>query len=202
MPSPQDPAPQPRPATPTGLRPQAAAALAGVIFGVALGAYCLIFAAVEEAAALGAGGTLLFGLMIYAVIRGVTSRTAKYRPVLTDETLIFEGAANRYATIGGQGGWLYLSDKALYFRSHKGKLRVRGPSVSWNDAAGERPEDPPLRLALAQVAAVEPSSVMGMPNAFTVTLRDGTREKFSASGYRQWLAGIEGALVRVQPSLR
>ena len=97
--------------------------------------------------------------------------------VPADETLIHQGGANHFVGIEGVGGWLYLTDKALRFKSHEVNI--------------QRHE---LTIPVCDIVEAVPCRTAGIfPNGLRVTTRDGRCERFVVSGRRQWSRAMAGS---------
>ena len=96
------------------------------------------------------------------------------------ERIVREGPANMFRGIESVGGWLWLTDRRLVFRSHAIALQ-RGESA-W---------------PLDQIASAEPAMTMWIiPNGLRCTLRDATSAKFVVTDRTGWAAAIESARAR------
>src|SRR5215470_6508505 len=99
-------------------------ALAGVPFGLLIGLFFTFrsvnpFAVGPFGLVLGLAAGLLFGLMVATFVAWQRSRFTREDPGLEGEHLLKQGPANHFRGLEGVGGWLYLTDKRLLFRSHR-----------------------------------------------------------------------------------
>lgn len=96
------------------------------------------------------------------------------------ESGLREGPANLFRGIESVGGWLWLTDRRLVFRSHAFALQS-GESV-WR---------------LASIARAEPAMTMWIvPNGLRITLSDGTAHKLVVTDRSGWADAIETARTR------
>jgi hypothetical protein len=117
----------------------------------------------------------LFGLFMALFIEIKSRKFTQNRPLSTDEKLIKEGAANHFLNGVAVGGWIYLTDKRLYFKSHNLNF-----------------QNHELPIPLEQIVKAEKSNTFGIiPNKLLLTLRNGTTEKFVVSGVKQWVENLE-----------
>jgi hypothetical protein len=95
-----------------------------------------------------------------------------------DEILIHQGGANHFVGLEGVGGWLYLTDRALRFKSHEINIQ---------------PHE--LSILLQEISGALPCRTAGIfPNGLRVDTTDGRSERFVVSGRRRW----SGAIVKAK----
>jgi hypothetical protein len=115
-------------------------ALAGVPFGLLMGLFFTFqsvnpFAVGPFGLVLGLAAGLLFGLLTATFAEWQRSRFAREDPGLEGEQLLKQGPANHYRGLEGVGGWLYLTDKRLLFRSHRFNVQNHELSMPWDEIA-------------------------------------------------------------------
>jgi hypothetical protein len=149
---------------------------AGAVFGLAMGllgsAYygwrLVLWPAIFAGVA--------FGLAIAAFARLAASRRMRTPPAFAGEVLLREGPANRFAGIEGVGGWLYLTDRQLFFRPHAINLH----RDDW-------------RVAVADISSAAATRTFGViPNGLRVTTATGAA-RFVVSGHAAWAEAIAQA---------
>jgi len=155
--------------------------LAGLVFGVALGAVLWVTTASGYYAFHGGFlGGALFALALKAFLRIETPRApvdAGKEGFDEGETLLHHGPANHYKGIEAVGGRLFLTDKRLRFRSHAFNVQKHDESYP-----------------IDAIASVEPARTLGVvPNGLLVSLRDGRKERFVVSDRAGWVARLRGA---------
>lgn len=149
------------------------ATYAGVPFGLAM---WVVFAqrygarfSWPFAAAAGVG----FGAALAAFVAAQQPRLA---PPLEGEHVIRHGPANHFKGIEAVGGWLYLTDTRLFFRSH-----------------GFNVQNHELSVPLADLVGVDACRTLGIvPNGLRLSLRDRT-ERFVVENRRAWVTAIGSA---------
>lgn len=101
-----------------------------------------------------------------------------------NETLLRQDGANHFVGLEGVGGWLYLTEKVLRFRSHEINI--------------QRHE---LAIPLREITEVIPSCTAGLfPNGLLVNTYDGRSERFVVAGRRAWAVAIAEARMRAEQS--
>jgi hypothetical protein len=149
------------------------AILTGTVFGVAMG---MLFARIFGTpwallSALPNGA--LFGLAMATFMHWQGSAFQKQTPCQEGEVLVKQGPANHFRGLEGVGGWLYLTNRRLVFRSHA--FNVQNHELS---------------LPLAAVQAVETCpTAWVIPNGLRLLTADGI-ERFVVYGRRAWLEQI------------
>ncbi len=94
-----------------------------------------------------------------------------------DEILVHQGGANHFVGLEGVGGWLYLTDRALRFKSHEINI--------------QRHE---FAIPLQDISEVIPCRTAGVfPNGLLVNTNNGRSERFVVAGRRTWSSAITKA---------
>ncbi len=152
---------------------------AAIAFGVPIGLVVwAIYGDGQFALYAGLGGGIAFGVIMVVVMAAVSARTAKNRPALDDgEVLIKEDAANHFVGMVAVGGWLFLTNRRLHFKSHAANTRNHETSYP-----------------LAEITGLAATRTMGLvPNSFVATMASGADEKFVVRGRAKWVAAVENA---------
>jgi hypothetical protein len=93
------------------------------------------------------------------------------------ESGVREGPANLWRGIESVGGWLWLTDRRLVFRSHA--IALRSGETVW---------------PISEIAKAEPAMSMWIiPNGLRLTLRDGSTAKLVVTGRQEWAIAIDAA---------
>jgi hypothetical protein len=151
---------------------------AGVPFGLLMGLFFTFrsvnpFAVGPFGLVLGLAAGLLFGLMTATFAAWQRSRFAREDPCLPGEHLLKQGPANHFRGPEGVGGWLYLTDRRLLFRSHRFNLQNHEVSMPLDE------------IVEAQVC---PTAWI-IPNGLRVVVAQ-KAERFVVEGRRSWVAEI------------
>jgi len=93
-------------------------ALTGMPFGMGMGVFYAFLMGPLLGAALGLASGVLFGILLAAFVEWQRTRLTGQSPCREGERLLRQGLANHYRGWEGAGGWLYLTDQRLVFRSH------------------------------------------------------------------------------------
>ncbi|PQO33345.1 hypothetical protein C5Y96_10865 [Blastopirellula marina] len=94
-----------------------------------------------------------------------------------DESLLYQGGANHFVGFEGVGGWLYLTDKMLRFKSHELNFQ---------------PHE--LAIPLSDITKIDPTRMAGIfPNGVLVNTKEGQPERFVVSGPSFWISAITKA---------
>ena len=150
------------------------AVFAGVPFGLFMGLFFTLQLQSSFGFVLGLGAGLLFGLLLAAFAAWQASRFTREVPDLEGEQLLKQGPANHFRGWEGVGGWLYLTDKRLLFRSHR--FNVQNHELS---------------MPLAEIVEVQTCPTAWIvPNGLRVVTPSGA-ERFVVEGRRSWLEEIK-----------
>ena len=121
----------------------------------------------------GLASGLLFAGFMSAFGLSQASKSKGQCLLMEGETLLKDGPANHFVRAEGVGGWLYLTNSRLYFRSHRFNI-----------------QNHELSIPLDQIVHVKTSLTLGIiPNGVTVETPTGV-EKFVVQGARVWVEGI------------
>ncbi|MBN1909210.1 MAG: hypothetical protein JW818_05685 [Pirellulales bacterium] len=162
--------------------------ISGALFGAAWAVLCLpgfVVLAVIGYPAFAAAGTVLvflvagapFGLCMGLLEAYHAQRFLGMKSVPESETLIHQGSSTHRIGFESVGGWLCLTNRALYFKSHELNFQ---------------PHE--LAIPLCEINRVEPRAILGiLPTGLMLTLRDGRTERFGVHGRQQWDERIRSA---------
>jgi hypothetical protein len=151
--------------------------LAGIVIGIAHG---FSHGALVGLVTVGASG-LAFGLSMAGFMTIQRRRFAKARPEFTGEHLLHDGPANHFLNGEGVGGWLYLTERRLLFRSHQFNIQPHELSVP-----------------LAEIAEVHPVRTAKIfPNGLRLVTRSGQEDRFVVEANRRWCDEIVRAQTQV-----
>jgi hypothetical protein len=150
--------------------------VAGVPFGICMGLFFSFQSSTSTGIVLGSAAGLFFGLSLATFAAWQASRFTADDPDLQGEQLLKQGAANHFLGWEGVGGWLYLTDKRLLFRSHR--INVQNHALS---------------MPLAEMVDVQTcSTAWVVPNGLRVVTARGD-ERFVVGGRRSWVDAIRQA---------
>jgi hypothetical protein len=96
------------------------------------------------------------------------------RPLQEDEKLIKEGGANHFKNIEGVGGWIYLTDKRVFFKSHSVNIQRHELSI-------------PLDSITEVIACM---TLWFIPNGILIKTVDGDIERFVVEDRTAWVGEI------------
>lgn len=147
----------------------------GSIFGFLMFLY---FAAVYDTVWPAVTGAVtsgvLFGLTM-AVFGAYNAHNFRnHRPDLGPEQLLKEGPANHFYKGSSSGGWIYLTDTRLLFRSHWVNVNKHS-----------------LEIPLTEISEVEVSRSLLLNSKLHVHYRNGRIETFVVDDGRDWKQTIE-----------
>lgn len=143
----------------------------GLPFGLLMGVFFVFGYGWLLGAVSGVVSGILFGAVFAGFVSYQSSRFAKNRPLMPEENLIKEGGANHFLNGEAVGGWIYLTNSQLFFKSHGANL-----------------QNHELTIPLTEIDFVEKANTFGIiPNQFRLTLRDGQVEKFVVNGAEDWV---------------
>ena len=149
------------------------AATTGLAFGLAMGIAFTISFRSPWAILAGLPSGLMFGLLLAAFMQWQRTRFTQENPCVDGERLLRQGPANHFRGWESVGGWLYLTDKRLLFKSHK--FNVQNHELS---------------LPLAEIVSAQPAMTAWIvPNGLKVDTGCGF-ERFVVSSRGDWADDI------------
>lgn len=151
---------------------------AGLPFGLLMSVFFWFVYDWRTALLGGLGSGLLFGISMAGFLFFQSLKFTKNRPLLPDEKLIKEGPANHFFNGESVGGWVYLTDRRFYFKSH-----------------GVNAQNHELPIALETIGSVEKTNHLGLiPNGLNLALQNGATEKFVVHGSKEWVKVISSLI--------
>lgn len=147
-----------------------------VPFGLFMGAFWTFFSHVPigSAIVMASVAGLLFGLLMTNFANSSYLKQTT-RPILEPaERVIYETPANHFKGLEGVGGWLFLTDQRVIFKSH-----------SFNFQNHE------LSLLLSEIVNVKVSRTLGIiPNGLLIQAERGQPERFVVMTPQDWVKHI------------
>ncbi|HEY6154725.1 MAG TPA: hypothetical protein VIW07_13375 [Candidatus Udaeobacter sp.] len=152
----------------------------GIPFGIAMAITIWFIVGSRLALSGGVVAGLLFGILMAAFVTFQRRRFLAQQPDFPDEEVVWQGPANHFFNGEGVGGWLYLTTRRLFFRSHAVNI--------------QRHE---TNLLLADIAEATPRLTAGfIPNGLLVRTASGAEERFVVDGRKRWCSEITNAKKR------
>ncbi len=108
----------------------------------------------------------------------------QYRP---SEHALLNGPANLQRGIETVGGWLFLTDQRLIFKSHEFNVQKGATEIALRDIASTTP-------CWTKVLNLIPLA----PNSLAVSLKDGTDYRFVLNKRSEWKQKIDDAVEQVK----
>ena len=161
------------------------ALLSGIPFGLFMGIFFVFQHGVLFGVIAGIASGIFSGLSMSAFISAFVKYQKKKfqatRPLFEDEALIKEGGANHFKNMEGVGGWIYLTDKRILFKSHSVNIQRHELSI-------------PLHKISEAKACM---TFIVIPNGLKIQTTDGNEEKFVVEGRRDWVKNILEAKTQI-----
>ncbi len=155
--------------------------LTGIPFGLFMGIFWSFLYGAKSGVAMGIVAGVLFGALMGAFAGYQKKKFEMERPSFAGEDLVKEGGANHFSNIEAVGGWIYLTDQRLLFRSHSRNV--------------QRHE---LSIPLQKISEATPCRTFGIiPNGLKIKTIDGNTEKFVVEDRKDWVKKILEAKERV-----
>lgn len=149
----------------------------GVPFGLSMGLFFLWKYGSSFAIFGGVGCGLFFGIFMAVFAETKRKKMQSSDNSLEGEEVLLQGPANHFLKKEGRGGWLYLTQNKLAFRSH-----------------GKNIQNAPLDIFLKDIESASLSTTLGIiPNGLRVITLAGEKESFVLSNRKHWLELIEKA---------
>ena len=139
--------------------------LSGIGFGILFGLYIWDFA-------LGIVSGILFGIAMTIFLLFQSQKAKKVRSeMFMGKKIVFDCAANHFVGAEAVGGWLFLTDEELIFKSHKYNIQVHEFIIPINE-----------------IQKIEKSQTLGIvPNGLTITTKNGNTHKLVVNSRKKWL---------------
>jgi hypothetical protein len=155
--------------------------LTGIPFGFFMGMFWSFQYGWKAGVVMGSVSGLLFGVLMSAFAGYQRKKFLVETHSFPGEDLVKQGGANHFRNLEGVGGWMYLTDQRLLFRSHSMNI--------------QRHE---LLIPLQNISEVNPRMTFGIiPNGLEIKTVDGQREKFVVEDRRDWAKKILQAKERL-----
>ena len=154
--------------------------LTSIPFGIFMG---LVFAFNSHwrlAVVSGLMAGILFGLIMAAFSTSQWVKDSSRPQILTNEQIVKDGPANHFKGLEGVGGWLFLTDRRLVFKSHSLNVQTHELSIPLNEISDAQPT----------------LTAKFIPNGLKVITRDGHSESFVVEGRREWSNQIKTMLAK------
>lgn len=146
--------------------------LVSLLGGVAVGIFMGLIVAL-------ASGTL-FGLMVTLFTAYQRKVFEKQKLEFKEEVVLYDGPANHLINHRAIGGWLFLTDKRLLFRSHKFE-----------------PQPHEWSLPLSEIGDVRTAMTLRVvPNGLRIHSTSGQIDHFVVEGNRRWREQVLAAKAR------
>jgi hypothetical protein len=104
-------------------------------------------------------------------------RISQVRPDFGGVPVIHDGPANHFYGGEGTGGWLYLTSRRVFFKSHSVNLHPHETTILLSEISDARP------IKTARF----------IPNGLEVVLTTGQSERFVVEKHNQWSQAISRA---------
>ncbi len=141
-----------------------------ILFGIIIG----LVADVIFALGFGVACGLLYGFLMYLFMKKKAEEFALLRNTfIAQNRLFYDGAANHQVGKESVGGWMFLLNDSLYFKSHQQNVQVHEFSIP-----------------LANIKKVEGHKNFIYNTGLTVELLDGTVEKYVINNQKMWIQKI------------
>jgi len=155
--------------------------LTGIPFGFFMGMFWSFQYGWKAGVVMGSLSGLFFGVVMGAFAGYQRKKFHVETHSFPGEDLVKQGGANHFRNLEGVGGWIYLTDQRLLFRSHSMNI--------------QRHE---LSIPLEKISEVKPCMTLGIiPNGLEIKTVDGQREKFVVEDRKDWAEKIMEAKKRL-----
>lgn len=158
--------------------------LTGIPFGIFMGIFWSFQYGAKSGVVMGIVAGVLFGALMGVFAGYQKNKFEMERPSFVGEDLVKEGGANHFRNIEAVGGWIYLTDQRLLFKSHS--INVQRHELS---------------IPLQKISEAKPCMTFGIiPNGLEIKTIDGNREKFVVEDRKSWVKKIMEAKERIAAS--
>lgn len=157
------------------------ALLTGIPFGLFMGIFFAFQHGPTSGVIAGIACGISFGLAMSTFAKQQKKKFQVERPLLENESLIKEGGANHFKNMEGVGGWIYLTDKRILFKSHSVNIQKHELSI-------------PLHKISEAKACM---TFRVIPNGLRIQTTDGNEEKFVVEGRSDWVKNILEARTQI-----
>jgi len=162
--------------------------LSGLLYGLPMGVvFSLLAGNWKLGFPLGLIAGVMFGVVFTMATRWFSDRQIdrcqQQTPDLGDETIQLEGPANLFRGKEGVGGYLWLTESRLLFRSHR--LNVQSG---------------PWETSVSEIASAQSTKTMGLlDNGLQVQLSSGDKVRFVVNKNRFWADAIQEVMAAARP---
>jgi hypothetical protein len=155
--------------------------LTGIPFGLFMGIFWSFQYGAKSGVVMGIVAGVLFGALMGVFAGYQKKKFETERPSFVGEDLVKEGGANHFRNIEAVGGWIYLTDQRLLFKSHA--INVQEHELS---------------IPLQKISEATRCMTFGViPNGLKIRTIDGKTEKFVVEDRKDWVKMILEAKERV-----
>lgn len=134
----------------------------GIVVGLMVGVLLAVL--------LGGLGGLIYGLIMYSFMENKAKEFAPLREsLIAQKRLYYDDGANHFVGAEGVGGWLFLLNDSLYFKSHQQNIQVHE-----------------LQIPLVSIRKVECCKKLGFNTGLNVELVDGKVEQYTVNDPQIW----------------
>jgi hypothetical protein len=151
---------------------------AGAFFGVAVGLLYGVISGPLSGVIIGVFAGVLFGLFVGVFVFFATRKFQGIRAEMAQQmSIVYDGGANHFVGMEGVGGWLFLTDRELIFKSHNFNINRHVFTVP-----------------LADIVNIQTGKSLGLiANKLIIQTRLGTSEAFVVNNVKTWLAELQRA---------
>ena len=158
--------------------------LIGIPFGLFMGILWSFQYGAKSGVVMGIISGVLFGALMGAFAGYQKKKVETERPSFAGEDLVKEGGANHFSNIEAVGGWIYLTDQRLLFKSHS--INVQRHELS---------------IPLQNISEAKPCRTFAIiPNGLKIKTIDGNTEKCVVEDRKNWVKKILEAKERIAGS--
>jgi hypothetical protein len=155
--------------------------LTGIFCGLFMGISWSFLYGSKSGVVMGSIAGILFGVSMGVFVNHEKKKFEMERPLFPGEDLVKEGGANHCRNIEAVGGWIYLTDQKLLFRSHS--INVQRHELS---------------IPLRNISEAKPCMTFGIiPNGLEIKTIDGKAEKFVVEDRKDWAKKIRETKERI-----
>ena len=149
--------------------------LTGIPFGLFMGISWSLLYGSKSGVVMGGIAGILFGVSMGAFVNYQKKKFQMEAPSLPGEDIVKQGGANHFKSYEAVGGWIYLTDQRLLFRSHSMNV--------------QRHE---LTIPLQEISEAKPCMTFGIiPNGLEIKTIDGKTERFVVEDRKDWAKKIQ-----------
>ena len=147
----------------------------GIFFGFFMGFVYVYLYNLKLGIIYGIISGIIFGSFMGFFAKFQSKKFQMERPLFDNEKLIKEGPANHLVKMEAVGGWIYLTDKRLFYKSHEVNIQKHELSIPLSEI----------------VAAIKGRTLGIIPNQLKLKLKDGRTEYFVVDNVNDWTKNIQ-----------